>query len=319
MIRNALIAQVLIAGLLAGVIASCTKDGATRLGAGPTCAFDTAAAGGTPKGVWIPAGNTTLGSENFHPEERPTRSQYVEGFWIDQHEVTNSQFANFVRATGYRTVAEIDSSGGAVFTGSSGPAGDGSWWQLVRDANWRRPAGPGSSIRDRDAYPVVQIAYADALAYARWRGRDLPTEAEWERAARGGIADADFVWGDASRVNGQYRANTWQGVFPVVDNATDGFEGLAPVGCFEPNGYGLFDMAGNVWEWASDPWAGSPQTRVIKGGSYLCADDYCLRYRPAARQAGDASLGSSHIGFRTVLRLPLSPPDTPVARRGSTL
>jgi formylglycine-generating enzyme required for sulfatase activity len=151
--------------------------------------------------------------------------------------------------------------------------------------------------------PVVQVTYADALAYARWRNRDLPTEVEWERAARGGIVDAEYSWGDQPRPD-QPKANTWQGVFPLRDTGGDGYKGVAPVGCFRPNGYGLFDMAGNVWELTSAAWSKGSKAQVIKGGSWLCADRFCLRYRPAARQPADGDMGTDHIGFRTVLRAP---------------
>jgi formylglycine-generating enzyme required for sulfatase activity len=268
--------------------------------------------------VWVPGGRTTLGSEAFHPEEAPKRTAQVAGLWMDIHEVTNGQFAEFVAATGYVTAAERQRNGGAVFSGG-GPGGlDVSQvWRVDQQASWRLPFGPGSSTSGLEALPVVQIAYEDALAYARWRGRDLPTEAEWERAARGGLSEAEYVWGAApAHANGKPRANHWQGVFPIQDTADDGFRGLAPVGCFEANGYGLHDMAGNVWEWTKDPWPEAtpvdgfvPGARVIKGGSWLCSDDFCHRYRPAARQPGDPSLGTSHLGFRTVLRAP--GPETP--------
>jgi formylglycine-generating enzyme required for sulfatase activity len=215
-----------------------------------------------------------------------------------------------------------------VFMGGHGKRTSmGDWWRVVQGADWRHPEGPGSSIVGKEHHPVVQIAYDDALAYARWLGRDLPTEAEWEYAARGGLDNAAYSWGDEPLDLRKPQANVWQGIFPVQDEGTDGYkEKSAPVGCFAPNGYGLFDMAGNVWEWTKDlyrpgldpadaldpagPSAGDLRVaggadelrRVIKGGSFLCADSYCFRYRPPAREAGPTDTGSNHVGFRTILR-----------------
>jgi formylglycine-generating enzyme required for sulfatase activity len=254
--------------------------------------------------IWVPAGDTLLGSDRFHPEERPKRRAHVGGFWIDPHEVTNAEFAAFVAATGYRTTAER-TGGGAVFHSpldAAGPDDITRWWRPDSTASWRTPRGAGGrpSLPEE---PVLQVTQEDALAYAKWRGRDLPTEAEWERAARGGLSDAEYSWGDeAAKAS---RANHWQGMFPIRDTGADGYHGVAPVGCYEPNGYGVHDMAGNVWELTKGAWdrpGASEGAIVIKGGSWLCADDYCLRYRPAARQPGDPSLGTDHIGFRTVLR-----------------
>ena len=200
------------------------------------------------------------------------------------------------------------------------------WWRYVAGANWREPQGPGSSITGKENHPVVHIAYEDALAYARWKGRDLPTEAQWEFAARGG-RDGEDDWASAFDAKGKPLANTWQGLFPVLNTEEDGFTGTAPVGCFPPNGYGLYDMIGNVWEWTTDWYrpghlpdaavnpagpnlaqlrvsASQPPSRVIKGGSYLCAHNYCARYRPAARQPQEVDLGAAHLGFRTVLNRP---------------
>lgn len=246
-----------------------------------------------PAEVIVPGGLTTLGSDRFGPEERPVRQEAVASFAIDRYEVTNARFAAFVAATDYVTRAERD--GGAVFAPNQP---DGGWWRLDTTATWRHPQGGNSRARPDE--PVVQITRDDALAYARWAGRDLPTEAEWERAARGGLVDADYSWGDALPEAAVPRANHWQGVFPALDTASDGYRGLAPVGCFAANGYGLHDMAGNAWELTKSAW--SPNATVIKGGSWLCADSYCMRYRPAARQAADLSLGTNHIGFRTVRR-----------------
>ncbi|WP_373290496.1 formylglycine-generating enzyme family protein [Glycocaulis albus] len=259
--------------------------------------------------VWIPPGTVQLGSEDFFPEERPVRNARVDGFWIGTHEVTNLEFAAFVAATGYVTLAEregVDAGGGGVF-GPGVQVRDWSdirtWWRFDPGASWRHPQGRASTIEGRDTFPVVQIAYEDALAYARWRGHDLPGEAEWEMAARGGLTGAPYVWGANVRPDGTYMANHWQGVFPVQDNGADGHAGLAPVGCFAPNGYGLHDMAGNVWEWTRDEWE-QPGFRVIKGGSFLCSDSYCHRYRPAARQPGDERFSTEHLGFRTIWRGP---------------
>jgi sulfatase modifying factor 1 len=259
--------------------------------------------------VWVPGGEAVVGSVDFFPEERPIRTVEVSGFWISQHEVTNGEFVRFVEATGYATVAERETGqapGGAVFV-----AGDKgrdlsdirNWWRLDEAANWRRPHGAGSNIERRDAWPVVQIAYEDALAYARWRGHELPSEEEWEFAARGGLSGEAYVWGKEARPGGVYMANHWQGPFPIRDSGEDGHSGLAPVGCYLPNGYGLYDMAGNVWEWTSTRWE-KDGFRVIKGGSFLCSDRYCHRYRPAARQPGDETFATEHLGFRTVWRGP---------------
>src|SRR4051812_5055254 len=291
--------------------------------------------------IFVPGGSFSMGSGKFYPEERPVRRVTVSGFWIDRHEVTNAQFKAFVEATGYRTVSERGLSrqdypdlpdellkpGSMVFVGVPKNAkvrmNDMTWWQYVPGADWRHPAGPDSSIAGKDNHPVVHITYQDAKAYARWAGRDLPTETEWEFAARGGLDGADYAWGDEPAPDGQYLANSWQGFFPYEDDKSDGHHGTAPVGCYPPNGYGLFDMVGNVWEWATDWYqpghvlladgtinptgpeprngpAGAP--RVIKGGSWLCSPNFCGRYRPAARQPQEVDLGASHIGFRTILR-----------------
>jgi formylglycine-generating enzyme required for sulfatase activity len=254
--------------------------------------------------VWVPGGTTVIGSDDFHAEEAPKRHVLVKGFWIDRHEVTNAEFAAFVKATGYRTVNERN-GGGAVFRSPeeiTSLADVTQWWIFEPKATWLFPHGPAGAPAQQ-AMPVVQVTYADALAYARWRNRDLPTEVEWERAARGGIVDAEYSWGDQPRPD-QPKANTWQGVFPLRDTGGDGYKGVAPVGCFRPNGYGLFDMAGNVWELTSAAWSKESKAQVIKGGSWLCADRFCLRYRPAARQPADGDMGTDHIGFRTVLRAP---------------
>jgi formylglycine-generating enzyme required for sulfatase activity len=308
-----------------------------------------------PAMVWIPAGTFLMGTndKNSFPNERPARLVQVEGFWMDEHDVTNAEFAKFVEATGYVTTAERpvnwedlkkelppgtpkpdDSAlapGSLVFTATSGPVplNDlSAWWRWVKGANWRHTEGPGSSIQGRENHPVVQISWYDAVAYARWAGKRLPTEAEWEFAARGGLESKRYVWGDNFRPGGRYMANTWQGTFPVRDTGEDGFVGTSPVGSFPANGYGLSDMAGNVWQWCSDWYRvdahveaasksvcrdpagptesydpGDPYSpkRVVKGGSFLCNPSYCESYRPSARRGTPPDTGSSHTGFRCVI------------------
>ena len=278
-----------------------------------------------------------MGSEDFYPEERPLREVTVADFRIDVHAVTAAEFRRFVRETGYVTLAErpLDAAdypdadpellvpGSLVFRKTAGPVpldDVRSWWEYVPGASWKRPAGPGSTINGRDRHPVVQVAYEDAEAYAAWVGKQLPTEAEWEFAARGGLERATFTWGDEHMPGGKPMANTWQGAFPWQNLKEDGFEGTSPVGSFPPNGYGLYDMCGNVWEWTSDWFSNgngpestlccAPPTlpgerfprKVIKGGSHLCAPNYCLRYRPAARQGETVDTSTSHIGFRCIVR-----------------
>lgn len=254
--------------------------------------------GAQPEQVWIPGGHYTAGSDRY-PEELPLRQRTVAGFWMDRTEVTNAAFAEFVQATRYVSAAERTAEPGAVVFHPPAEQEDLSsltaWWRFVPGASWRHPEGPDSSLKDRDHLPVVNLSYEDAMAYARWRGRTLPTEAQWEWAARAGLQAVD----EKRPPSG---ANIWQGVFPRINTAEDGFPGLAPVGCFPPNAFGLYDMLGNVWELTSSPFEGhSPPAQVIKGGSYLCAPNHCQRYRPAARQAQETTLGSSHVGFRTVL------------------
>jgi len=234
------------------------------------------------------------------------------GLEVDAHEVTNRQFQAFVEATGYRTRAErglpeeiyaglpddARVPGSAVFIQPSeeGPLNPARWWSFVHGANWRQPEGPGSSIEGKDDYPVVHIAYEDAQAYAEWAGRRLPSAEEWELAARGGLAGKEYEWGDEEPTGKE--ANYWQGIFPVINTRDDGFAGLAPAACFDANGYGLYDMTGNVWEWTAT--SNSAGLGVVKGGSYLCARNYCSNYRPGAVHPQDLTLGTSHIGFRTV-------------------
>ncbi|MEO1038664.1 MAG: formylglycine-generating enzyme family protein [Pseudomonadota bacterium] len=262
--------------------------------------------------VSVPAGEFLIGTNARYTEEGPARTVRTDGFWIDAFEVTNAQFGRFVAETGYVTLAErtpdpadhpeIDpdllTPGSAVF-GVDVRQG-GFWWSFVPGAHWRAPHGPGSTIEGMGAYPVVHVTFEDAAAYAAWAGGRLPNEAEWEIVARGGLQNAEFAWGDEFRPDGQWRANTWQGPFPALDVGDDGHAGLAPVGCYEATGYGVYDIAGNVWEWTSSPFDDTGSAGVIRGGSFLCAPSYCVRYRPPARQPQEWDFSSSHIGFRVV-------------------
>jgi formylglycine-generating enzyme required for sulfatase activity len=274
----------------------------------PVCDRDLASISGS---VAVPGGRFVMGSDEGYPEEGPAREAEVGAFQIDRHEVTNAEFAAFVSATGYVTVAErtpapadhpdIDPAllapGSAVFAAPE-RGGEGAW-RFVPGASWRAPHGPGSTIEGREEEPVVHVAYEDAAAYARWAGRRLPTEAEWERAARHG-GGAVESWGAEVAPDARWRANVWQGVFPVVNTGQDGFLAAAPVACFPPDGQGVYDLIGNVWEWTSDSFEGEEGLGVVKGGSFLCSEDYCARYRPAARQPFERDFSASHIGFRTV-------------------
>ncbi len=299
--------------------------------------------------AWIPGGTFAMGSGDHYPEEAPVQRVTVDGLWVDVHQTTNRQFAAFAEATGYVTLAErpLDAAdfpgappanlvpGSMVFTPTPGPVDLrhlSQWWTWTPGACWRRPEGPDSSVAGREEHPVTQVAYEDTEAYAAWAGKSLPTEAEWERAARGGVDGAAFVWGDEPERAGERRANYWHGDFPW--RSETGYGSTTPVGSFAANAFGLHDMAGNVWEWTAD-WYGArhpedadepccvprnprggreeesldpaqPQFRVprkvIKGGSFLCADSYCMRYRPAARRPQMVDTGMSHIGFRCVVR-----------------
>jgi len=301
--------------------------------------------------AFIAGGTFRMGSDRHYPEEAPVHRVTVDGFWIDRTPVTNNQFAAFVTATGYVTFAErtplAEDFPGAppemlqpaslVFAQPDGPSSLHDWrrwWVLRFGANWRQPYGENDARWAKGDHPVIHIAYEDAQAYAAWAGKDLPTEAEWEFAARGGLESADYAWGDEFMPEGKFMANTWQGRFPDQNSAADGFEATSPVGSFPANGYGLFDMIGNVWEWTQDFYASrhtadalksccvphNPRNdniegsfdsrvsgsrtarRVLKGGSHLCAPNYCQRYRPAARQGHSVDTSTSHIGFRCVVR-----------------
>ncbi|WP_020656101.1 formylglycine-generating enzyme family protein [Massilia niastensis] len=263
----------------------------------------------------LPGGRFVLGAVDGYPEEQPLREVTTAPFWIDRTEVTNAQFDAFVRATGYVTEGERNGSG-AVFRAPLAERGEeaayGSWWHAVRGADWRHPEGPGSTLQGRENQPVVQLTRADAYAYAQWLGRSLPTEAQWEHAAKAGGQGERIERGPRDR-QGRPSANFWQGLFPYMNSREDGYPDRAPVGCFAANGFGLYDMIGNAWEWTSDPWHGSHQPHgsgapaalsgeegLIKGGSFLCASDFCVRYRAAARHPHDTRLGAVHVGFRTV-------------------
>jgi sulfatase modifying factor 1 len=306
------------------------------------------------EGDYIAGGTFRMGSNSHYPEEAPVHCVKAGGFWMDRTPVTNRQFREFVDSTGYVTFAEIapepaDYPGALPHMLRAGslvfepPRVDlrnwGAWWTFKFGANWRRPYGPGSSIKGREDHPVVHVAYKDAEAYAQWAGKELPTEAEWEFAARGGLDGAEFAWGDEFTPGGKHMANTWQGAFPHENLATDGYKRTSPVGAFPPNGYGLYDMIGNVWEWTTDWYApkhaadapkaccipensrggaregsfdpSQPQIKiprkVLKGGSHLCAPNYCRRYRPAARHPQPVDTSTSHVGFRCIVRERASP------------
>jgi formylglycine-generating enzyme required for sulfatase activity len=322
----------------------------------PSLPNDTPPPGDPPAGmVWIPGGEFSMGAEDprrlehggHEPMEdaRPIHRVYVDGFWMDETEVTNEEFEKFIAATGYVTVAELAPSaeefpgappenlvaGSVLFTPPDHPVPLDDlyqWWSYVRGANWRHPAGPGSDLKGRETYPVVHVAYEDALAYAAWAGKRLPTEAEWEFAARGGLSGRVYAWGDEFNPDGRWMANTHQGSFPHSDHGDDGFQGIAAVAQFPPNDYGLYDMSGNVWEWVSDwyrpdtfarraasgdvarnprgpdtpfdPAEPGEKKRVHRGGSFLCTEQYCSRYMIGTRGKGEVSTGSGHLGFRCV-------------------
>jgi len=309
----------------------------------------TASAAPRPGMVWIEAGSFAMGSDHHYPEERPARRVSVDGFWIDRTPVTNREFARFVAETGHRTVAETapdpaDYPGALpellvpsslVFRSPKRPIDprgpSTQWWSFEAGADWRHPTGPDSDLSGLSDHPVVHVALADVEAYADWAGAELPTEAEWEYASRGGDQDSEYAWGREFMPDNKPMANTWQGMFPYANLKEDGWERTSPVGTFPANGYGLYDMIGNVWEWTADWWATErPQQRscctarnprggerdasidpadaaaiprrVLKGGSHLCAPNYCQRYRPPARHAHPVDTSTSHIGFRCIVR-----------------
>lgn len=324
----------------------------------PTVPNKTPAPAKAPHGMaWIPGGEFSMGAKNMGEmnavgmqathDSRPIHRVYVDGFFMDKTDVTNQQFAEFVKATGYVTVAERKPdakdfpgappenlvAGSVVFAPPDHPVplnDHFQWWTYVAGANWRHPTGPESNIVGKGNYPVVHIAYQDALAYAKWAGKRLPTEAEWEFAARGGLSGKLYFWGDEFRPHGEWMANTHQGHFPDKDTGEDKFVGLAPVAHFPANGYGLYDMAGNVWQWVSDWYRpdyyqqlsaqgvvrnpqgpdssfdpsdpGQPK-KVHRGGSYLCTDQYCSRYMVGTRGKGEVDTGTNHLGFRCVITL----------------
>jgi formylglycine-generating enzyme required for sulfatase activity len=257
-----------------------------------------------PNPVFVKSADVRIGSDNTYPEESPARTESIARFEIDATEVTNAQFAEFVKVTNYVTSAEnvqpgFDKPGAAVSTLPS--ATQPNWWQFVEGADWRHPEGPESSIKGRERDPVVQVSHIDAKAYAKWAGRRLPSEAEWEYAASTG-ADTLYPWGDELRPDGKEQANTWQGAFPIKNTEKDGYFLRAPVGCYPANDFGLYDMIGNVWEWTDTVYEEreGEQVYAIKGGSFLCAENYCRRYRAPARQPQEAGFSTNHIGFRTV-------------------
>jgi sulfatase modifying factor 1 len=315
-----------------------------------------APAGGQPPDadmVWVPGGEFLMGSDSHYQEEAPAHRVAVAGFWMDRFQVTNERFRQFVKETGHVTVAqrspnpdkypeakpEVLVPGSTVFVQPRHRVdlrNQYNWWSYVPGGDWRHPRGPASTIRGLSKHPAVHVAWDDVEAYARWAGKELPTEAEWEFAARGGLDGAEYTWGDEFTPGGKYMANTWQGEFPILNEQLDGFEWTAPVGSFPPNGYGLYDMAGNVWEWTmdwfqdhdrvedacctiSDPRGADPEQsydprelelgiriprRVMKGGSHLCAQNFCRRYRPAARMPQTVDTSTSHLGFRCIVRVP---------------
>jgi formylglycine-generating enzyme len=305
-----------------------------------------------PDMVWIPGGTFRMGSEKHYPEERPVHWVTVDGFWMDKYPVTNERFARFIAATSHVTFAEIPPNpadypgalpemlyaGSLVFFRPEGPVDRdniGNWWQYARAADWRHPRGLDSSIEGLERHPVVHVAFGDAEVFAKWAGKALPTEAEWEFAARGGLDGMSYAWGHEFTPGGRFMANTWQGEFPWKNLVEDGHEGTSPVDAFPANGFGVHDMIGNVWEWTTDWYVprhegdapkaccvprnprGAKETesydpaqpeiriprKVLKGGSHLCAPNYCRRYRPAARFPEPVDTSTSHVGFRCIVRV----------------
>jgi sulfatase modifying factor 1 len=368
-------AMVAVASFRPWPLSPATKVGAGKpvaevaapAGFGPTIPIATPAPTPLPPGmVWIPGGEFSMGAMDppaidevgMHAaaDARPIHRVYVDAFWMDKTDVTNEEFAGFIKATGYVTVAERKPraedfpgappenliAGAVVFSPPDHPVplnDHFQWWSYVKGANWRHPEGPQSNLKGREKDPVVQVAYEDALAYAKWAGKRLPTEAEWEFAARGGLAGKRYPWGDEFQPSGKWMANTFQGKFPIKDTADDGHAGVTAVAQYPPNGYGLYDMAGNVWQWTSDwyrpdyyarltlagaaarnphgpdtpydPAEPNERKKVHRGGSFLCTDQYCSRYVVGTRGKGEVSTGTNHLGFRcvrpaTVTNLPAS-------------
>lgn len=365
LISRCLLVTVCLGGVIVGNLVCVPMSVAAEVSAvnedsfAPTIANKTTAPASAPEGmVWIPGGEFSMGCKvpsegvctmatmNAVNDAQPIHRVYVDGFWMDRTDVTDEQFAKFVEATGYVTIAERVPTkeeypdappenlvaGSPVFTPPSHPVPLDDylqWWRYVPGADWRHPTGPDSDLKGKEKYPVVQVNYVDAAAYAKWAGKRLPTEAEWEFAARGGLSGKTYAWGDEFRPDGKWMANTYQGQFPVKDTGEDGYAGIAPVAQFPPNGYGLYDMAGNVWQWCSDwyrpdyyaqlkstgivvvrnpqgpdssysPGDNQPQ-RVQRGGSFLCTDQYCTRYMMGTRGKGDMETGNNHVGFRCVV------------------
>jgi len=305
-----------------------------------------------PDMVWVPPATFRMGSNKHYPEERPAHTVSVDGFWMDRYPVTNARFARFVDATSFRTFAEFPPNpadypgappellvaGSLVFVQPGGPVDlrdIRNWWRYLEGADWRHPAGPESSIESLLDHPVVHVTFGDGAAFAAWEGKELPTEGEWELAARGGLDGAPYAWGQEFLPGDRHLANTWQGEFPWEHHSRDGYERTSPVGAFPPNGYGLYDLIGNVWEWTTDWYqpkhphdevkacciprnprgpasadvSVDPEQaevriprKVLKGGSHLCAPNYCRRYRPAARYPQPVDTSTSHVGFRCVIR-----------------
>ncbi len=263
---------------------------------GPQCLMHSERPGGF---VDIPGGGFVMGADPVYPEEGPPQRVFVSPFRLQIHEVTNAQFADFVAATGHVTEAERN-GGSALFIESATPRNLMSWWRLAPEASWKTPRGAGSSLDGLDNHPVVHVSLNDARAYAAWAGGRLPTEVEWEYAASLGLFDPDDPLSGMRSPDGEARANIWTGLFPVMDTGHDGYTGLAPVGCFEPGLTGVYDMIGNVWEWTETPFGPATPRVTIKGGSYLCSDSYCRRYRVAARDSMEMNFSSSHVGFRII-------------------
>ncbi|MGI8905350.1 MAG: formylglycine-generating enzyme family protein [Candidatus Sumerlaeaceae bacterium] len=348
-----------VVGILSTSVAAISADATTNTVSSaflPTKPLTVSPPQPAPEGmVWIPGGDFSMGCDVacegmcFQPgttqDALPVHQVRLQPFWMDATEVTNAQFEKFAKATGYVTIAERTPTkeefpdappenlvaGSTVFTPSSEPVplnNHYQWWRYQRGANWRHPGGPETNLDGRENYPVVQIAYDDALAYSEWAGKRMPTEAEWEFAARGGLTGQVYAWGNEFRPGGKHMANTYQGKFPVADTGEDGYAGIAPVKSYKPNGYGLYDVAGNVWEWCSDwyrpdyyrqlslkgsitpdpegpdtpfdPLEPTEKKRVHRGGSFLCTDEYCTRYMVGTRGKGETNTATDHLGFRCV-------------------